>query len=276
MTKVACGVNWSFGDDGVPNEGTESEILAKDLVCKANKFTNLVIYKDNVLIPNYSISKNIRKPKKSISRNTDDDYSQLLIEINDTNENDFSVVVPPNKDEITSEGPMEWPGIITASDIKEHNLLIAYTSICVSIEETVRTKVMETTKYLKYKRFDKDTGEEIREINGKKKSGQFPFSQTSDRGIGTLAKYFRGENARRDAKERGKAILQIYNPKNTFEETFKTGVSRADYKLTWIADMRNKLAHGAISIKEEKVHDKIICLEKIKWMYEIAKGLKIL
>ena len=172
---------------------------------------------------------------------------------------------------------MEWPGIITANDIKEHNLLIAYTSICVSIEDTVRSGVMKTTKYLKYKRFDKDTGEEIREINGKKKSGQYPFSHTiTGRGIGTLAKYFRGENARRDAEERGNKIGQIYNPKLTFEETFNTGVSRADYKLTWIADMRNKLAHEAISMKEKKVHNEIICLEKIKWMYELAYGLKLL
>lgn len=279
MTKVACGVNWSFGEDGTPSVGTDSEILAKHLVCEANNFTNLVIYKDGVLIPNYSISKNIKKPKTSICRNTDDNYAQLMIDINDTNENDFSVVVLPNENYHTSEGPMEWPGIITANDIKEHNLLIAYTSICVSIEDTLRSGVLKSSKNLRYQKLDWTGSEQVSSPDYNANYGKVIPGikyQSADAGIGTLAKYFRGEDARKDAEERGQGINRIYKPKQTFEEKFNTGVSRANYKLTWVADMRNVLAHEAISMKPKNVLNEIICLEKIKWMYELADGLKLL
>ena len=76
--------------------------------------------------------------------------------------------------------------------------------------------------------------------------------------------------------KRGKKLGRVYDPIMPFENMFNTGVSMADYKLTWIADMRNKLAHEAISMKPNLIHDEIISLEKIKWMYEIAKGLRIL
>ena len=103
MTKVACGINWTFSEDGVPENGKQFELLAKKLVCDANKFTNLVIYNNGILVPDYTISVDINHPKPSISKNTEDDYAELFIELSDTNENDFCVVVKPDSNLHTSE-----------------------------------------------------------------------------------------------------------------------------------------------------------------------------
>ena len=279
MTKVACGVNWSFDENGNPSTGTESDILAKDLVCKANKFTNLVVYDNGILKPEYTIKKDMTRPKSALTANTCDDYSKLLANIDDTNESNFCVVVLPNENLITSEGPMIWPGIVTPDDVKELPMLMAYTAICVSIEDTIQEKFAEMKKSrLHHAKYNLTTGKYEKHKSSKKENTKFAWDvKTEDQSLGTLAAYFRGEKSISDGQQRGKTgVIKIFKSEHTFEGLFQTGVSMSDKKLVWIADMRNKLAHEALSMNPRKEHHDLICLQNIKWMYEIAKGLKIL
>ena len=266
MTKVACGINWTWpsNEQQLPGTGAESELLAKEILCKANDFTNIALYHDNELKTDFAITKYADTPKTSIMMNTDDDFSTLMANLESTVESDFFVIVKPNKNYETSEGPMIWPGIITTTDVKKHDMLITYAAICVSIEDIVRRNVMAKTRYLAYRKIDQKTGK----LLPKK-------SKSSDTGIGTLAKYFRGEKAVKDSKERRKGCGGIYEPRFTFEDLFDTGIVDVEYKLTWVADMRNTLVHEALSIERSEYLPEVVNLRHIKWMYEIANGLGI-
>ena len=139
MTMAACGLETSNSDDKI---GKAALTMAFNMLSKANDFTCLVVYENGELKPNSMMiegSKNNFKIKYPANESKSTDLVKDIIS-NMESTKDFFATIKPNKQIITGEGPMDWPGFLTIENLTSINALLSYAATCAMIESKLKKR----------------------------------------------------------------------------------------------------------------------------------------
>ena len=150
MTMAACGLEVSDSEDKLAKAALT---MAFNMLSKANDFTCLVIYENGNLKANSMMiegTKNNFKIKFPANESKSTDLVKDIIS-NMESTRDFFATIKPNKEIITGEGPMDWPGFLTLENLTSINALLSYAATCAMIESKLKKRAQSCNITVKEK-----------------------------------------------------------------------------------------------------------------------------
>ena len=139
MTMAACGLETahSGGKEDIPDIK-----MAFNMVSEANDFSCLVVYENGVLNPKKMIVRGRKDSYKfklhSNVLESDDLVKDVICSMNSTDE--FYATILPDRNIITGEGPMVWPGFLALKNLTSPSSLLTYAAICAMIESKLKDR----------------------------------------------------------------------------------------------------------------------------------------
>lgn len=237
MTMVSTGIQWETSRS--PQEQPVNKV-AKTILQKANDFTYLAVYQKGKLVPHHVISRSRDQAMSALSCSPMMNLREFLLSLKPTNDKDFVAIVPPDNSIITAEGPMIYPGILTAADLKQPLALMSFFSVCAMIEVRMR----EATSHIYQEKKNMTLGQTIHWLFSLKKE---------------------------QINERYAVISELFNCKNARErETIE--------KQCWkVNTLRKALAHQAavVAFPNQSIDVGGVTLNHIREMYDLAMQLEI-
>ena len=127
MQMVACGID--IKDDKKVID------LAKRILCNANDFTRLAVYSNGKLDSNRILTVSKQDTSPSVSAETTLTVRELIKKIDPKlKSKDVYAIIEPDKNIITSEGEMVYPGFLTMQELRSPRALLSYAATCAMIE----------------------------------------------------------------------------------------------------------------------------------------------
>lgn len=146
MQMVMCGIEKNDDDKVVR--------LARDILSKANDFSNLAVYEDGKLNLNQIYTKSRNDSIEAKSFGPSDSIRDLILSFDEdiTNSKIF-VIVEPDSNIVTGEGEWRYPGCITKQELFSPKAMLFYAASCVMIENVIRERLKPMLPMLKGKSY---------------------------------------------------------------------------------------------------------------------------
>lgn len=234
MTMAACGLETahSGGKEDIPDIK-----MAFNMVSEANDFSCLVVYENGVLNPKKMIVRGRKDSYKfklhSNVLESDDLVKDVICSMNSTDE--FYATILPDRNIITGEGPMVWPGFLALKNLTSPSSLLTYAAICAMIESKLKKRARNCNITVE----ETDTlGNIIHKISNYKEPKKL--------------KQFKHPNA-----------MKIFDGKVSKDELHK------------LIPVRNKIIHESLIKCYNRDLGKDVSLKDVKLIYKIAEILEI-
>ena len=234
MTMAACGLETahSGGKEDIPDIK-----MAFNMVSEANDFSCLVAYENGVLNPKKMIVRGRKDSYKfklhSNVLESDDLVKDVICSMNSTDE--FYATILPDRNIITGEGPMVWPGFLALKNLTSPSSLLTYAAICAMIESKLKKRARNCNITVE----ETDTlGNIIHKVSRYKEPKKL--------------KQFKHPNA-----------MKIFDGKVSKDELHK------------LIPVRNKIIHESLMKCYSRNLGKDVSLKDVKLIYKIAEILEI-
>ena len=234
MTMAACGLETahSKGKEDIPDIK-----MAFNMVSEANDFSCLVAYENGVLNPKKMIVRGRKDSYKfklhSNVLESDDLVKDVICSMNSTDE--FYATILPDKNIISGEGPMVWPGFLALKNLTSPSSLLTYAAICAMIESKLKKRARNCNITVE----ETDTlGNIIHKVSRYKEPKKL--------------KQFKHPNA-----------MKIFDGKVSKDELHK------------LIPVRNKIIHESLMKCYSRNLGKDVSLKDVKLIYKIAEILEI-
>ena len=130
MQMVMCGIE--------KNDDYKVIRVARNILSKANDFSNLAVYEDGKLNVNQIYTKSRNDSTEAKSFRSSDSIRDLILSFDEsiTNKKIF-VIVEPDPNIMTGEGEWRYPGCITKQELFSPKAMLFYAASCVMIENVI-------------------------------------------------------------------------------------------------------------------------------------------
>ena len=127
MQMVACGIEI--------NDEKRVIDIAKRILCNANDFTRLAVYSNGKLDSSRILTVSKQDTTPSVSAETSLTVRELIKRFKpNLKSKDVYAIIKPDKNIVTGEGEMVYPGFLTMQELRSPRALLSYAATCAMIE----------------------------------------------------------------------------------------------------------------------------------------------
>lgn len=245
MQHACVGIRWKHG---VPlGDQPKENVLAKELLSKANDFTYLAVFNETNKLQN-AIVKDSGQQSKEIRFVSASSLLETFFQHQSSKQRELAAIVEPDPSILTAEGPMRWPAMVTEQELRSKLAALNYFVLVSTIESEMKGLIHQQNLHRDWER------------RKNQNNNQSEIKWLNAATLGSILSVLKQKKNERKIK----SVLGIENV-----DTLRKSIKK-------IRDLRNELAHGALEVF---FHDhkrmENISLNQIKALYEVKTMLSL-
>ena len=245
MQHACVGIRWKHGVS--LGDQPKENVLAKELLSKANDFTYLAVFNEMNKLQN-AIIKDTGQQSKEIRFVSASSFLETFFQHQSSKQKEIAAIVEPDPSILTAEGPMRWPAMITEQELRSKLAALNYFVLVSTIESKLKKLIHQHDLHRDWER------------RKNKNNNQSEIKWLNEATLGSILSVLKQKKNERKIR----SALGIDN------------VDKLRKSIKKIRDLRNELAHGTMEVF---FHDhkrmENISLNQIKALYEVKTMLSL-